>query len=98
MKEHPCARLIEILLLGALTLQLASAPDLPVPVRDMLSAREIEVLHLIAEGASNQENAAALVISLGTVKSHLNHIMSKLQAHNRMEAVAHARKLGCLAA
>ena len=78
--------------------QLALDPDLPVPVRDALSAREIEVLRLIADGASNQEIAAALVISLGTVKSHLNHIMSKLQAHNRTEAVAHARKLGCLAA
>ena len=53
---------------------------------------------MIAEGASNQEIATALVISLGTVKSHLNHIMSKLQAHNRTEAVAHARKLGWLVA
>ena len=61
-----------------------------------LSAREVEVLQLMARGASNREIATTLVISLGTVKSHLNHIMGKLQAHNRTEAIAHARELGWL--
>jgi LuxR family maltose regulon positive regulatory protein len=63
---------------------------------EALSGRELHVLRLIARGASNQEIADTLVISLGTVKSHLNHIMGKLGAHNRTEAVAHARALGWL--
>jgi LuxR family maltose regulon positive regulatory protein len=61
-----------------------------------LSARELEVLRLMAEGNSNQAIAAALVISLGTVKSHINRILGKLSARNRTEAVAHARSLGLL--
>jgi LuxR family maltose regulon positive regulatory protein len=61
-----------------------------------LSERELEVLRLIAEGASNQAIASALVISIGTVKSHINHILGKLAAQNRTEAVAHARSCGLL--
>jgi DNA-binding CsgD family transcriptional regulator len=60
-----------------------------------LSERELEVLRLIADGASNQAIAAALVISIGTVKSHINHILGKLAACNRIEAVSRA-SLGCL--
>jgi DNA-binding CsgD family transcriptional regulator len=56
-----------------------------------LSERELEVLRLIAGGASNHAIAAALVISLGTVKSHINHILGKLAASNRTEAIARAR-------
>lgn len=63
---------------------------------EQLSERELEVLRLIADGASNQAIAAALVISLGTVKSHINHILGKLAARNRTEAVAHARAHGLL--
>ena len=62
-----------------------------------LSERELEVLRLIAGGASNQAIAAALVISIGTVKSHINHILGKLAACNRTEAVSRARALGLLA-
>jgi LuxR family maltose regulon positive regulatory protein len=62
-----------------------------------LSERELEVLRLIAGGASNQAIAAALVISIGTVKSHINHILGKLSACNRTEAVSRARGLGLLA-
>jgi ATP/maltotriose-dependent transcriptional regulator MalT len=61
-----------------------------------LSERELEVLRLIAEGASNQAIASALVISIGTVKSHINHILGKLAAQNRTEAVAHGRSCGLL--
>jgi len=61
-----------------------------------LSERELEVLRLIAGGASNQAIAAALVISIGTVKSHINHILGKLAACNRTEAVSRARALGLL--
>jgi LuxR family maltose regulon positive regulatory protein len=61
---------------------------------EQLSERELEVLRLMACGATNQEIAAQLVITVGTVKSHINHILRKLDAHNRTEAVARARGLG----
>ncbi len=63
---------------------------------DPLTVRELEILRLVATGASNQAIADRLVISQGTVKGHLNHILSKLDAHNRTEAVARARQLGLL--
>jgi ATP/maltotriose-dependent transcriptional regulator MalT len=59
-----------------------------------LTEREREVLDLLAQGASNQTIAAALVISLPTVKSHISHILSKLHASSRGEAVAIARQRG----
>jgi LuxR family maltose regulon positive regulatory protein len=62
-----------------------------------LSERELEVLGLVASGASNHAIAAAMVISVGTVKSHVNHILGKLSARNRTEAVARARELMLLA-
>jgi LuxR family maltose regulon positive regulatory protein len=61
-----------------------------------LTGRELEVLRLMAQGASNLEIAEQLVITVGTVKSHINHILGKLDAHNRTEAVARARGLGLL--
>jgi LuxR family maltose regulon positive regulatory protein len=51
----------------------------------------------MAGGASNQEIAVRLVVTVGTVKGHVNHILDKLEAHNRTEAVARARELGLLA-
>jgi DNA-binding CsgD family transcriptional regulator len=54
----------------------------------LLTAREQEVLHLMAEGASNAAIGAALVISQATVKSHVRHILRKLGAANRTEAVS----------
>jgi LuxR family maltose regulon positive regulatory protein len=58
---------------------------------EALSQRELEVLRLIAEGASNREIADQLVVSLGTVKKHLNNVFLKLDAHSRSQAVAIAR-------
>ncbi len=61
-----------------------------------LSDREMEVLFMIARGATNQEIAEQLVVTVGTVKSHINHILTKLDSHNRTEAVAKARQVGLL--
>jgi LuxR family maltose regulon positive regulatory protein len=61
-----------------------------------LSARELEILKLVADGLSNQQIAQRLVIGTGTVKTHLINIYGKLEAHNRTLAVAQARKLGLL--
>jgi DNA-binding CsgD family transcriptional regulator len=53
-----------------------------------LTARELEVLHLMTDGASNASIGEALVISQATVKSHVRHILRKLGAANRTEAVS----------
>jgi LuxR family transcriptional regulator, maltose regulon positive regulatory protein len=68
----------------------------PVSYQGPLSKREIELVHLIAEGCSNKEIAAQLVISLGTVKRHTVNIFTKLGVKNRTEAVAKARQMGLL--
>lgn len=61
-----------------------------------LTERELEILMLVADGLSNKRIAQQLVISVGTVKGHLNHLLGKLNAQNRTEAVAHAQRLGLL--
>jgi LuxR family maltose regulon positive regulatory protein len=61
-----------------------------------LSRRELEVLRLLAAGKSNQQIADELVVTLATVKSHVGHILGKLAAANRTQAVARARVLGLL--
>ncbi len=66
------------------------------PLFEPLSRRELEVLTLIAAGKSNSDIARALIVSLGTVKKHLNNIFGKLDAHSRTQAVARARQLGVL--
>lgn len=61
-----------------------------------LTAREQEVLGLLAAGSSNREIATALFVSLATVKTHLAHIYGKLDARNRNEALGRAMTLGLL--
>ena len=61
-----------------------------------LSPRELEVLRLLASGKSNQEIADELVVVPDTVKKHVGHILGKLGAANRTQAVARARALGLL--
>ena len=67
--------------------------DAAVVVRDsgaQLTARELEVLTLLARGSSNQEIADALVISSSTVRNHISSILLKLQVENRVQAAVHA--------
>jgi DNA-binding NarL/FixJ family response regulator len=63
---------------------------------DPLSARELEILRLIADGATNREAAARLFISEATVKSHVLHIYTKLGVNDRAAAVATAFRRGLL--
>jgi DNA-binding NarL/FixJ family response regulator len=61
-----------------------------------LTARELEVLALLGEGASNKEIARRLAISVHTAKFHVASILDKLDATGRTDAVAHAIRLGLL--
>jgi len=61
-----------------------------------LSAREIEILRLMVQGRSSKEVAAQLHISAITVKSHLRHIMDKLDAANRTEAATKAVRMNLI--
>ena len=63
---------------------------------ESLSAREREVLRLIASGKSNAEVARTLVIAISTVKTHTNSIFSRLQITSRTQAIALARDLPLL--
>src|SRR5665647_3306248 len=63
---------------------------------ELLSKREIEVLHLIAAGLTNREIATRLYLSPYTVKAHARSIYDKLDAHSRTQAAARARELGIL--
>jgi DNA-binding NarL/FixJ family response regulator len=61
-----------------------------------LSERELEILALIARGASNNEIADQLFIAEGTVKNHVTHILAKLDVRDRTQAALKARELGLL--
>jgi DNA-binding NarL/FixJ family response regulator len=69
------------------------APDSPA---GSLSEREVEVMRLIARGASNREIASELVIAEGTVKNHITNILAKLEASDRTEAAMKARDRGLI--
>ena len=61
-----------------------------------LSSREVEVLRLIAMGATNREIAAQLVITEGTVKNHISNILSRLNLRDRTQAALYAREMGLI--
>jgi DNA-binding NarL/FixJ family response regulator len=71
-----------------------AAPRLAVPTFPALTAREHEVLDLIAAGRSNPDIARALVLSSKTVRNHVSNIFAKLQVADRAEAIVRAREAG----
>jgi DNA-binding NarL/FixJ family response regulator len=96
-KDMPPAELIEAVLAvsrgepriaPAMATRMLSEPD---PLEE-LSARERDVLALIAEGLRNREIAERLVISEPTVKTHVRHVLEKLRFRNRAEAAAFAAR------
>jgi DNA-binding NarL/FixJ family response regulator len=72
---------------NSLAKQAAEREQFPTPV---LTARELEVLKLVAKGMSNKDVAEQLYISENTVKNHVRNILEKLHLHSRMEAVMYA--------
>lgn len=66
------------------------------PETDGLTDREIEVLHLVAQGLSNKQIAAELSLSEHTVKTHLRHILDKLHLRSRTQAAAYAARTGLI--
>ena len=61
-----------------------------------LSARELEILRLLAQGESSQSVATRLHISRTTVNNHVQHLLRKLNAHNRLEAIRRAERAGLI--
>ena len=76
-----------------LMLEMQRPSKLP-PTEDPLTAREVEVLRLLAQGLTNQEIAAELVIGEGTVRTHVSNILSKLHLANRTQAALYALREG----
>ena len=64
------------------------------PTKDPLTDREMDVLKLVAQGLTNQEIADRLVISEGTVRTHVSNILSKLHLANRTQAALYALREG----
>ncbi len=80
----------------------AAAPETPGPTPQQepegkkLSARETEILQLIAKGVSNSEAATMLTLSKATIRTHLEHIYRKLEVTNRVEAVTEGLRKGLI--
>jgi LuxR family maltose regulon positive regulatory protein len=92
------ARLVEAFEQAGLSIRLPASRGgvMVTGLVEPLTARELEVLRLLAAGKSNQAIAGQLVVTLDTVKSHVSQILGKLGAANRTEAVARAQNLGLL--
>lgn len=99
VKDAARGNLVGALLSIAAGEDVSDNPDSVVPTGEALgviTAREYDVLRRAAMGESNPEIAAALFVSRNTVKSYLQSLFQKLDARNRVEAIARARDLGLL--
>ena len=79
-------------LVGALGKSSEKETAVPPPIQHNLTDRELEVLRLIATGATNREIAAQLVVSEGTVKNHVSSILSTLGLRDRIQAALYAHE------
>ena len=96
-RENHLLRAIEKVASGEGYVDPALMPDFLTRDReDMLTQREREILQLLADGMSNADAAARLFISQETVKSHVRHLLAKLQARSRAHAVAVGFRRGLL--
>lgn len=77
-----------------MVVQEMNRPSEQPPAEQPLTARELEVLKLVAQGISNHEIAGKLFISESTVRVHISHILNKLQLSNRIQATLYAVKEG----
>ena len=73
--------------------ELQRSSDLP-PTEEPLTGREVDVLRLVAQGLTNGEIAEALVIGVGTVRTHVSNILAKLHLANRTQAALYALREG----
>lgn len=94
--EHAIAAVVrgDAVIDPAVQHHLVDAVAAPGELPDELTPREAEVLTLIAQGLSNREIAARLVVTEATVKSHVNHIFTKTGARDRAQAVSYAYRQG----
>jgi len=70
-----------------------AGPHVPAPI-DPLTSRELEVLALLADGLSNAEIAQELFVGDATVKTHVSHVLAKIGARDRVQAVVYAHRAG----
>ena len=94
-KDQTALRTYALRVLASFEEPIPAQPQ-PAGLPEPLSEREQEVLRLVAKGLTNQQIATRLVISIRTVKKHIENIHGKLGVQNRTQAVARARELGML--
>ena len=69
---------------------MSDGPTTPPPTTDRLTARELQVLRLVAAGSTNKEIASALGVAVSTLERHLVNLYAKIGARGRADAIAYA--------